>query len=174
MKLAFLDCQVLFTWTLGQVSRRVKRGLSPAFETRVRQVETALDLYHGLQPACSINDACGVVTQLYKSGDLPLVGDITGFPVRKSLAREAAQCLRGRVHFLSPGLEHFVRAEQLWLKLCCRESEEGYAQFADYVDAALLLTPPSGLTIPVALLGHAHVHYILRKERATTLSWVIA
>ncbi len=175
MNLAFLDHEVLFIWTVAEVAKCVGRHTTEAIQTRLESVRTMVAWCRdaGAVPAATIHAACNVVTEFYKSRALPYKGEVAGFPVRKSLAREAASLLRSQVCLLSPTTKHFEHAERLWLRWCMREAKEGYAQFADYVDAALVLSPPAEHAVPAVLVAHPHVHYILRKEKATATSYVI-
>ena len=51
-------------------------------------------------------------------------------------------------------------AEELWYAYCERGEKAAYAQFADYVDAAMMLDTD---TISHVVVHHRHIPYILKK-----------
>ena len=169
MRLLFLDREVLFAWGLHLVSEKTSRRLDAQAERNARATVEMVRAYadSGVKPACTVGSAADVVTHLYKNPALPFKGDCRGFQVRKSLAREAAKALRDKAILLTPTFDHFVEAERLWLAWCTDQAKESYAQFSDYIDSALILRPPEDHVVSDALLGHEHISYILRKERAS-------
>ncbi len=81
--------------------------------------------------------------------------------------------LRERSVLLAPTIDHFVEAERLWFTWCDNQAKESYAQFSDYIDAALILNPPEGKAVTDAMLGHEHVSYILRKKRSRVRPFIL-
>lgn len=119
-----------------------------------------------------MTSAFNLVTTLYK-GELPLKGEVGGFPIRKSFGQMAAEILHNEVELLSHEVRHFQYARELFLVWCERGVKESYAQFADYADAALIMSPPGGTEVAQAALEHVHIQYILRKCGAQTLVYIL-
>lgn len=113
--------------------------------------------------AGTISAASELVTRMYK-GEPPFTGETGGFPIRKSFARETARLLSRELQLLAPLEAHFRKAEQMWYALCQKGIREAYAQFGDYVDAALIMDPPPKLAVSHVAVGHPHVSYILKKS----------
>lgn len=167
-RLAFCDSHVLRAWVEHSISLSTGRGLHPQklFGT-TPIVNALLDIQgEGVHLASTISAASLIITDLYKSAS-PFTGGTGGFLERKAFAREAATFIREQITLLSPASNHFFAAEELWLKLCQKTEKLAYAQFSDYVDAALIMESPKGHRITHALCGHAHVKYILEKSRFT-------
>lgn len=162
----FCESPVIQRWVVYRVARLMKRRLN---DHRREEIETAyshLDTLRkdGLKLACTVNGAAHLITLLYKDQEgPPLTGETTGFHLRKSFARKAAQILHRDVELLAPTLQHFKRAEELWHAYCERGDTTAYAQFADYVDAAMVLDTD---TISHVIVDHQHIPYILKKARS--------
>ena len=166
-KLVFCQGSVAESWVLYKVAAKTRRRLRGDRCARIQQVFAILNQLcsEGLGLTCTVSAAAGVVTTLYK-GDLPLEGETGGFPIRKYLAREAAQTLRENFELLAPNASHFRTAEELWLAWCLKGIKAAYAQFADYIDVALVLNPPEETTISHVFVDHPHIPYILGKSGA--------
>lgn len=166
MGLMFCESPIIERWVVHRVARLMDRRLN---DHRREEIETAYSYLEslrkdGLKLACTVSGAAHLITSLYKdSQGPPLTGETTGFLFRKSFAREAAQILQRDVKLLAPTLQHFKRAEELWYAYCEKGDKEAYAQFADYVDAAMVLDTD---TISQAIVHHRHIPYILKKERS--------
>jgi len=119
----------------------------------------------GLQLATTVTAAAELVTMVYKT-DPPFSGETSGFPIRKSLAREMAHALCQEVALLAPSAEHFRRAVELWHAYCQKGIREAFAQFGDYIDAALAMDPPEDRVVSHVAVGHPHIPYILKKSGA--------
>ncbi len=126
----------------------------------------------GIKLACTVTAASHIVTKFYKHGP-PFTGDMKQFMLRKSLAREAATALRSSIVLLSPGASHFEMAELLWWELCDKEVKQSFAQFEDYVEAAMVLSPPAPFAVTHVLVSHHHLAYLLTKKRSTALIHVL-
>ena len=147
----------------------MKRHLSDHRRKEIETVYSVLDALRndGLKLACTVSGAASLITLLYKDTlGPPLTGETTGFPFRKSFARKAAQILHRDVELLAPTHLHFQRAEELWHAYCDRGEKVAYAQFADYVDAAMVMGTD---TIVHAIVHHWHIPYILQKQRSRVL-----
>ena len=160
----FCEWPVLERWVVCRVALLVSRTL---IDRRREEIESAHGYLEslrtdGLKLACTVSGAASLITLLYKSGP-PLSGETTGFPLRKSFAREASEILRRDVLLLAPTSRHFERAEELWYAYCVKGDQAAYAQFADYVDAAMVLDTD---TISHAIVHHQHIPYILNKARS--------
>jgi hypothetical protein len=51
--------------------------------------------------------------------------------------------------------------------------KESYAQFEDYIEAAIVLSPPKGFVVTQVLVSHHHLRYLLNKKRSTALIQVL-
>lgn len=169
-RLVFCEGPVLYSWVAENVARKVLRHIKADQQAGVERVSGVLNglRSEGLNLATTVSAAANLVTNMYK-GDAPFSGDVGGFPLRKSFARETARILHRDVELLAPNGRHFKRAEELWYAFCQKGMKEAYAQFADYIDAALIMDPPGDVAIPQAILGHRHLWYILSKGGAKTL-----
>jgi len=172
--LAFCDCSVMERWTVHMVAQKTKRRcLDNLSDTVSRDVQILRSLQAaGVKLTCTITAAAHIVTKFYK-GRPAFTGDVEGFPLRKSLARHAAGVLRSSVKLLSPVLSHFELAEGLWLELCDKQVRESYAQFEDYIEAALVLSPPEGTVVTQVLVSHHHLRYLLNKKQSSALIHVL-
>jgi hypothetical protein len=148
------------------LARKTGRRVREDRATRVHEVAgivNALRGEHGLRLAGTISAASELVTHMYK-GEPPLCGETEGFPIRKSFARETARLLSREIELLAPVEKHFQKAEQMWYALCQKGIQQAYAQFGDYVDAALIMDAPEKLVVSHVAVGHPHVPYILKKS----------
>ena len=173
MRLMFCEWRVVERWVVHRVARLMDRRLN---DHRQEEIETAygyLDTLRndGLKLACTVSGAASLITLLYKEKlGPPLTGETTGFPFRKSFARKAAQILQRDVELLAPTLQHFKRAEELWYAYCEKGEKAAYGQFADYVDAAMVLDTD---TISHVIVHHRHIPYILKKAGSQVVTHYI-
>jgi len=169
MRLVFCEWPVIERWVVYCVAPLVKRKLSNRRREEIESAHSYLETLRkdGLMLACTVSGAAHLITLLYKNGLGPsLAGETTGFPFRKSFARKAVQILSSDVELLTPTLRHFKRAEELWHTYCERGDKAAYAQFADYIDAAMVLDTDA---ISHAIVHHQHIPYILKKARSPVL-----
>lgn len=159
----FCEWRVVERWVVHRVASVAKHKLNNHQREKVESAYGYLESLRkdGLKMACTVSSAAHLITRLYKNElGAYLDGEATGFPFRKSFAREAAQMLHHDVELLGHTAHHFKRAEELWYAYCERDEKAAYAQFADYVDAAMMLDTD---TISHAIVDHPHVPYILNK-----------
>jgi hypothetical protein len=175
MKLVFLDSEAAFRWVLTALSAKTGRQLNQRSAQATTQANAIIQCYcqSSLKASCTIGTAAEVVTRSFKRPEKFFEGKWGGMPDKKAFAREAAVILRERAFLLSPSLDHFHNAEQLWLKWCDDQTKESYAQFSDYVDTALVLKSPEPHAITHAVLTHPHVQYVLRKEESSIVTCVL-
>ena len=121
----------------------------------------------GKSIGCTFEGVAGALTQLLKQKRPPFFkGREPGFADRKRLVESASTVAEETIRFLPFSENHFRRARQLFFALCAKDDPRNtYAQFADYLDGALILMPPPRLTITHVWVGHSHVKYILEKCR---------
>ena len=111
----------------------------------------------------TLDAASHIVTTYYKD-EPPFIGETKAFAVRKEFAREAANIITRTVQLLSPTPDHFRRAADRFYALCTRETPQAYAGFDDYVEAAIVLTPPPQTEIRHVVVAHHHLPYILHQS----------
>lgn len=159
----FCEWRVVERWVVHHVASRVNRKLNDRRRMEIESGHSYLESLRkdGFKLACTVSGAAHLITRLYKNelGSF-LAGETTGFPFRKSFARKAAQILHHDVELLGHTPQHFKHAEELWYAHCERGDKEAYAQFADYVDAAMVLDTD---TISHVVVHHRHIPYILKK-----------
>lgn len=159
----FCEWPVIRPWVVYRVAGLMERRLNDDHREEIEKAYSRLDALRkdGLKLACTVSGAASLITLLYKDKlGLPLSGETKGFPLRKSFARKAAQILHRDVELLAPTLQHFKHAEELWYVHCAWGDKAAYAQFADYVDTAVVLDTD---TISHAIVHHQHIPYILKK-----------
>lgn len=171
MRLLFLDSSTLLAWTIQALAGPLKRTIDEESEPSVQHVVSVVEAckQKGVKLGSTVSASCEVITQLYKKTVSPFRGGTEGFPERKRIAAVAAAVLREDVEMLSPDTTHFTEAERLWFAWCSGDGRGSYAQFSDYLDAALILRPPQTVEISHALLGHHHVDYVLRKQQSSVM-----
>ena len=64
-------------------------------------------------------------------------------------------------------------AELLWWELCDKEVKQSFAQFEDYVEAALILSPPEEFAVTQVLVSHHHLEYLLHRKGSQALIQVL-
>lgn len=169
MRLMFCEWRVVERWGLARVARLMDRRLNDHRREEIERAHSHLETLQkdGLKMACTVSGAADLITSLYKDNQgPPLTGETKGFSLRKSFARRVAQILQGDVELLAPTLQHFRHAQELWYAYCERGDKAAYAQFADYVDAAMVLDTD---TISHVVVHHQHIPYILNKARSKIL-----
>jgi hypothetical protein len=167
MNLLFLDTSVARVLALQEVSQKSGRQLNDHWRGLAKDVSQAVAAYR-MRPACALGSAAEIITSLYKRTDEYFAGRSFGFSERKALAREAGLLLADKIELVAHSADHFRLAQTLWFDPCRDEVKEAYAQFLDYLDAALIMKPPTGHAISHTVLGHPHVKYILGKKRSPT------
>ncbi|HEY3245504.1 MAG TPA: hypothetical protein VGM03_19345 [Phycisphaerae bacterium] len=83
---------------------------------------------------------------------------------RKALAREGLVWLRERVELLDPTPEHFALASEWFFALYREDAQEERAGFDDYLDAALISSPPAHLLIRHVIIDHSHLERLCGKR----------
>jgi hypothetical protein len=170
-RLVFCEGTILECWIIYRIAQKVERRILADRKDRIELVFNYLDelCAQGVRLSTTLGAASGLITQMYK-GQPPLSGnDTADFRIRKSFAKEAVQLLSREVVLLAPTLDHFERAELLWYKLCEKGEKKKYAQFSDYVDAALVLNPPEKKSVFQVVLDHDHIGYILSQVKSGKL-----
>jgi hypothetical protein len=173
MNLLFLDTPVAFALLLDWVSRETGRQLHEKWRDVARGVSDAATAYP-LRPLCTVPTAAEILTRVYKRAADWFRGRTLGFSERKALAREAGSLLADKLELVTHSTDHLELARVLWFDLCRDEVKESYAQFLDYLDAALIMMPPTRHAIPHAVLGHTHIKYILGKKACPTQVFLFA
>jgi len=162
----FCEWPVIERWVVHCVAPLVNRRLSNHRRDEIEAAYNRLDAIRkeGFKLACTVSGAAHLITLLYKDKlERSLIGETKGFPFRKSFAREALKTLHGDIQLLAPTPQHFKHAEELWYAYCERGEKAAYAQFADYVDAAMVLDNDA---ISDVIVHHQHIPYILNKARS--------
>lgn len=166
MEVVFCDTSTLLPWVVHQITAASKRTLSPSndirsFDRTCRKIDDARDNRRGV--CCTYAAAADMLTQLFKGPNV-FTGSKPSFITRKRDVEEAAKLISSSVILLGTTDDHFRRARELFLAYCVKEIKDAYAQFSDYLDSAIVLQPPQGITISRVCVGHGHIPYILAKS----------